>query len=58
MATLWQRIAQCLRREDGPTATEYAVMLGIISISVLVAMSWFGERMHDIYVVINTNLGG
>jgi Flp pilus assembly pilin Flp len=45
-----------LRTEDGPTATEYAVLLALIAVSVIGAMSMFGEHMDNLYVIINTTL--
>ncbi len=42
--------------EDGPTATEYAVLLGVISLTVIGAMSTFGESMNELYVILNGTL--
>ena len=44
------------RSEDGPTGTEYAVLLGVIALTVLGAMSTFGERMNSIYVMVSNTL--
>jgi len=40
---------ELLRSEDGPTATEYAVLIAIICIGVIVAMSGFGAHVDSIY---------
>ncbi|MHC5110050.1 MAG: Flp family type IVb pilin [Planctomycetota bacterium] len=43
-----------LRSEDGPTATEYAVLLAVIAITVLGAMASFGTRVEGLYIAITS----
>lgn len=43
--------------DDGPTATEYAVLLALIIVGVLATMSQFGARVDSIYVTIATAFG-
>lgn len=57
MQTLIQRSAAFLKEEEGPTATEYAVLLAVISMTVMVAMGAFGQRMNSIYVSIDQAAG-
>ena len=48
-----------LKSEDGPTATEYAVMLALIIIVALGAITGLGTtatHMDDIYVAVNTKV--
>lgn len=45
-----------VRSEDGPTATEYAVMLAVISMGVIVAMGSFGLKMGSIYTAVTSTL--
>ena len=54
---LYQRTLEFLRSEDGPTATEYAVLLALIAIGVLATMAAFGTRVDGIYVSIATAFG-
>ena len=42
--------------EDGPTAVEYATLLGIIAAGALVAMGGFGDKMNEIYVRLRAAL--
>ena len=49
-----RRIIEFLQSDDGPTATEYAVMLAVIAIGALVSMAAFGEHMNNLY----TSLAG
>jgi len=49
-----QRLREFVRSDDGPTATEYAVLIAIICIGVIGAMSTFGVHVDSIY----TSLAG
>ncbi len=56
MKDCFQKLMRLLRSDDGPTATEYAVLLAVICITVLGAMSQFGDHMGNLYTIINTTL--
>lgn len=58
MCTLRGKASEFLRSEDGPAATEYAVLLALIGIGVLVTMSSFGDRMNNIYLAISGAVNG
>jgi pilus assembly protein Flp/PilA len=38
-----------LRKEDGPTAVEYAVMLALILVAILAAVTAIGTQTSDMY---------
>jgi pilus assembly protein Flp/PilA len=38
-----------LRQEDGPTATEYAVMLALILVVILVSVAIIGSQTNTMY---------
>jgi Flp pilus assembly pilin Flp len=42
-----------LRSEEGPTATEYAVLIAVICIAALSSMAAFGDRVTAIYTMIS-----
>jgi pilus assembly protein Flp/PilA len=46
-----------LRSEDGPTATEYAVMLALIIIVALAAISGLGTTVEAIFSGVDSELG-
>lgn len=48
-----KKAIEFLNSDEGPTATEYAIMLALIAIGVMVAMAAFGERMTAIYTSIH-----
>ena len=44
------------RSEDGPTATEYAVLIAVICVAVIGALSSFGVHMDNLYTGIATTI--
>jgi pilus assembly protein Flp/PilA len=42
------------QEEDGPTATEYAILLALIVLVAAATIQSIGERMYNIYENINT----
>ncbi len=49
MKAFLNKAKQFLRSEDGPTATEYAVMLALIIIVALAAITLLGEKVNTIF---------
>ncbi len=47
-----ERTRNFLRSEDGPTATEYAVMLALIIVVALTAIGALGTKVTDIFTAI------
>lgn len=47
-----------LKREDGPTAVEYAVMLALIIVVCIAAVTTLGSNVNEIYTnsVLNSGL--
>lgn len=56
MKSLISRVKCFLKSEDGPTATEYAVMLALIIIVALTAIQLLGEKVTDIFTNVQTAL--
>ena len=50
------RVKSFLVSEDGPTATEYAVMLALIIIAALTAITALGTKVSDIFSNVDSNL--
>ena len=50
--------ARLLREEDGPTATEYAVLLALIILVSVTVIGVIGSRMQTIYDNIETEIPG
>ena len=47
-------LSRFLRDEDGPTATEYAILLAMLIIGAMAAISGIGSRMMGLYTSINS----
>jgi pilus assembly protein Flp/PilA len=50
------RAKSFLKSEDGPTATEYAVMLALIIIVALAAITGLGTTVEGIFTAVDTDL--
>ncbi len=49
MKAMIARAKDFLRSEDGPTATEYAVMLALIIAVVIAAVTLLGENVEKVF---------
>ena len=56
MRSLIGRAKSFLKSEDGPTATEYAVMLALIIIVALTAIQLLGEKVEEIFTDVEASL--
>ena len=56
MKALVSRVQAFLVNEDGPTATEYAVMLALIIIVALGAITLLGQKVNTIFGNVETGL--
>jgi pilus assembly protein Flp/PilA len=50
------KVREFLVSEDGPTATEYAVMLALIIIVALTAIGLLGTKVSAIFTGVNSKL--
>ncbi|MGD9721079.1 MAG: Flp family type IVb pilin [Pirellulales bacterium] len=57
MWKLVNRIQSFLKREDGPTAVEYAVMLALIIIICLAAIRTIGTNANTSFTRVGNSLG-
>ena len=49
MRKLMQRVTEFLKREDGPTAVEYAVMLALIIVVCIAAITTLGSNANNTF---------
>jgi pilus assembly protein Flp/PilA len=56
MKALKERVHSFMVSEDGPTATEYAVMLALIIIVALAAITSLGNKLSSIFTNVNDAL--
>lgn len=51
------KISSFLKREDGATAIEYAIIAGLIAIAIIGGATLLGESISDLFENIATKLG-
>jgi pilus assembly protein Flp/PilA len=58
---MWSRISQSvvqfLKREDGPTTVEYAVMLALIIVVCVAAITTLGANANSTFTSVGNTLG-
>ena len=57
MRHLGQKVVEFLKKEDGPTAVEYAVMLSLIIVVCLVAITALGKNASATFNTTAQQLG-
>jgi len=53
-----QKVANFLKREDGPTAVEYAVMLALIIVVCITAITALGSNANKTFTSVGTTISG
>ncbi len=51
---LYAAVCRFVREDDGPTATEYAILLAMLVLVAVAAIRGIGERIYFIYESVNT----
>jgi pilus assembly protein Flp/PilA len=52
-----EKVANFLKREDGPTAVEYAVMLALIIVVCITAITALGSNANKTFTSVGTTIG-
>jgi len=58
MQAFLNRAKSFLKSEDGPTATEYAVMLALIIVVALTAIQTLGTSVSGIFTSVDQGISG
>ncbi|TMQ32866.1 MAG: Flp family type IVb pilin [Planctomycetota bacterium] len=58
MRTFGQWAIDFLRREDGPTAVEYAVMLALIIVVCITAITTLGTNANATFTTVGSAING
>lgn len=56
MFSFCKRLPSLIRSEDGPTATEYGLLIALICVAVIGALSSFGVHMDNLYLAIDSTV--
>ena len=51
-------IVEFLLEEDGPTAVEYAVMLGLITVAIVASVSFMAESTKESFITSGAAIDG
>jgi pilus assembly protein Flp/PilA len=57
MRTFRQAVVSFLKREDGPTAVEYAVMLALIIVVCITAITTLGSNANKTFNTVASTIG-
>ena len=52
-----QSVVNFMKREDGPTAVEYAVMLALIVVVCITAITALGTNANKTFSSVSTSIG-
>ena len=58
MNRIARKLVAFLKKEDGPTAVEYAVMLALIIVVCIGAITTLGTNANAKFTSVGTTLGG
>jgi len=58
MQKLSKFVVDFVKREDGPTAVEYAVMLALIIVVCITAVTTLGSNANKTFTSVGTAVGG
>jgi len=57
LSRLSRAVVNFVKREDGPTAVEYAVMLALIIVVCITAISTIGSKANSTFNTVGSQLG-
>ena len=52
------KVAASFKKEDGATAIEYALLVGLIAVVIIGAVTTLGTQLNDLFGAVVTALGG
>jgi len=58
MKSLKNAVVNFMKREDGPTAVEYAVMLALIVVVCITAITALGSNANKTFTSVSNTIGG
>jgi pilus assembly protein Flp/PilA len=58
MKAIMNRVQNFIKSEDGPTATEYAVMLALIIVVAIAAIQALGANVNQTFSDVNSTAFG
>jgi pilus assembly protein Flp/PilA len=53
-----KKLLACLRDEEGATAIEYGLIIGIMAVMIITAFAMFGGALTETFTSIEAAMGG
>jgi pilus assembly protein Flp/PilA len=57
MKSIYKSLVSFLKKEDGPTAVEYAVMLSLIIVVCIAAITTLGSNANQSFSYVGSTIG-
>ena len=57
MNAFMTRAKNFIKSEDGPTATEYAVMLALVIVALIATITAFKDKVAGVFTTVGTAIG-
>ena len=57
MRAITRKLVEFVKREDGPTAVEYAVMLALIIVVCIAAVTTLGQNANSTFTQVGSTIG-
>jgi pilus assembly protein Flp/PilA len=57
MFALYREVRNWLRREEGQDLAEYALLIGLIALVVVLAVTSLGENLNEVFHAIANEVG-
>lgn len=57
MKNIYRKLISFLKKEDGPTAVEYAVMLSLIIVVCIAAITTLGSNANAAFSFVGSTIG-
>ena len=57
LMTFWNDITDRAEREKGATATEYALLVGLIALIIVIGVGLFGQALNTWFTSLATTVG-
>jgi len=54
--TMLKQIGQFLRDEEGASAVEYGLIVGLIAVAIVATLVLIGPKLNNIFTKVSTNL--
>lgn len=58
VVAMMEKLRSFIKREDGASAIEYALIAGLIAVAIITAAGLLGDEISEVFTAITTALSG